>query len=176
MSGEKPPGSEQHQIGLLMGVGRGSGHASPPQIYRRESGLASPQRTQASSGQVYRTVVHRLCKHHCSNHIIRHIAQGFWGLDFCWRISSFLFFFIYYYFWLDSLIFSSLFDFYPHFNYLITLRTVYVMADFALTVSTFCWLRALLLPILMSFVTPGSRLPQKTIQSIHPLPTSHTWC
>ena len=103
-------------------------------------------------------------------------SSGFLGT---WLLLTYFiisFFFIYYYFWLDSLIFSSLFDFYPHFNYLITLWTVYVMADFALTVSTFCWLRALLLPILMSFVTPGSRLPQKTIQSIHPLPTSHTWC
>ena len=145
----------------------------PPQAHRRKSELASPQRTQAPSGQVYRTDIHRLCKHHCSNHIIRHSA-GFLGT---WLLLTYVVisFYYYYYFWF--LIVSSLFYFYPHFNYLvIPLWTVYVTADFSLTVSTFCWLNALLLPILMSFVTPGSRLPQKTIQLIHPSPTFHTWC
>ena len=73
------------------GWGEEVGMHLPPQAHRRESGLASPQRTQAASAQVYRTVVHRLCKHHCSNHIIRHSAGllGTWLLLMYFIISFF---------------------------------------------------------------------------------------
>lgn len=173
MSGRSLSDEHSTRSASWWGWGEEVGMGLPPQAHRRESGLAFPQRTQAASPQVYRIVVHRLCKHHCSNHIIRHSA-GFLGT---WLL---LMYFIISFFLLSLLLisdFSSLFDFYPYFNYLvIPLWIVYVTADFALTVSTFCWHHALLLPILMFFVTPGSRLPQKTIQLIHPSPTSHTWC